>query len=519
MKPLSQATTICVLPKREASESDVRRLAELIALKLTRGDTIALSGDLGSGKTTFARALVRAVLADPAAEVPSPTFSLVQAYDAPRLALAHLDLYRITSADETAELGADEALAQGAIIVEWPERAPGIMSVNRLESRFSEGTSEETRAVEVTAFGTWAPRLERLRAIMGFLDASPPWSGARVSYLQGDASARAYARLDAGGQRAVLMDQPRQPDGPPIRDGLPYSRIAHLAEDVRPFVAVQGALRDAGLSVPEIYATDLERGLIVLEDLGDRVFGREMETTSQAELWRAATDALVVLHGIEVPDVLPLPDGSVHRVPDQDRGALEIESELLLDWYWPAVKGGPAPDDARAEFHGIWAGIFDRLLAMPQRWILRDYHSPNLMWLPERSGVARVGILDFQDALKGPAAYDLVSLLEDARVDVPADIEDALFVYYCAERRERDPAFDKDEFAFAYAALGAQRNTKILGIFARLAKRDGKPLYLRHIPRLWRYLERDFAHPDLSPLKAWYARHFPPESRDRVLEI
>ena len=502
------------------SERDVRRLAELVALKLARGDTIALSGDLGSGKTTFARALIRAILGDADAEVPSPTFSLLQTYDTPRLALAHLDLYRIASEDETAELGADEALGQGAIIVEWPERAPGLLSANRLDIRLTEGASEGTRQVSMTGLGTWARRLERIGEIAKFLAGDPPWSKAQARYLQGDASTRAYARLIVDGERAVLMDQQRQPDGPPIRNGLPYSRIAHLAEDVRPFVAVQGALRDAGLSVPEIYAADLDRGLVVLEDLGDRGFGREMDGgTSQADLWRTATDALVVLAGIPVLDGLPLPGGSPpYRVPAQDRGALEIETELLLDWYWPAVKGAPAPADARAEFHAAWTPVFDRILALPAQWILRDYHSPNLMWLPERIGIARVGVLDFQDALRGPAAYDLVSLLEDARVDVPADLEAALFAYYCAERYEQDTAFDNETFAFAYAALGAQRNTKILGIFARLAKRDGKPLYLRHIPRLWRYLERNFAHPDLAALRAWYDRHFPPDSHGRVLE-
>jgi aminoglycoside/choline kinase family phosphotransferase len=374
--------------------------------------------------------------------------------------------------------------------------------------------------VTLTGIGTWAPRLQRVSELGEFLAAHPPWNTATIRYLQGDASSRAYARLDARGEHAVLMDQPRQPDGPPIRDGLPYSRIAHIAEDVRPFVAVEGAVRAAGLSAPEIFAADLERGFIVLEDLGDRVFGREMDgRTPQAELWRVAVDALVVLAGIPVAGELPVPGGAPYRIPAQDRGVLEIETELVLDWYWPAAKGAPAPADARAEFHAIWTPIFDRLLALPPSWILRDYHSPNLMWLPEREDVARVGIIDFQDALQGPAAYDLVSLLEDARVDVPAALEDELYVYYCAERGERDPTFDRDQFAFAYAALGAQRNTKILGIFARLAKRDGKPLYLRHIPRLWRYLARNLEHPDLAALRAWYDRHFPPESRSRALEV
>jgi aminoglycoside/choline kinase family phosphotransferase len=154
---------------------------------------------------------------------------------------------------------------------------------------------------------------------------------------------------------------------------------------------------------------------------------------------------------------------------------------------------------------------------MPQAWVLRDYHSPNLLWLPEREGIARVGVIDFQDAMRGPPAYDLVSLLQDARVDVAPELEAAVFDHYCAAVTARQTGFDRDAFAFAYAALGAQRNTKILGIFARLAKRDGKPAYLRHIPRLWGYLERDLAHPQLAGLKRWYDRHFPTEARGRAI--
>ncbi len=154
---------------------------------------------------------------------------------------------------------------------------------------------------------------------------------------------------------------------------------------------------------------------------------------------------------------------------------------------------------------------------MPRTWVLRDFHSPNLMWRPERTGLARVGILDFQDAVQGPWAFDLVSLLQDARLDVPAGLEKELFDYYCERVRSFDPHFDAADFAYAYAALGAQRNTKIIGIFARLARRVGKPVYLQHIPRIWRYLERDLAHPSLSSLRGWYDRHFPPSVRTAVL--
>jgi tRNA threonylcarbamoyl adenosine modification protein YjeE len=499
----------------DADEASVAHLAERIALKLAQGDVIALSGDLGAGKTTFARALIRAVLGDAEAEVPSPTFSLVQTYSSPRLELAHLDLYRLGGDDDLIEIGFDELVANGAAIVEWPERAPGLAAANRLDIHLAQGASPECRVVEFRGSGTWAPRLARLHAMSDFLAARPKWCAASAAYLQGDASARAYARLlsSPGGITAILMDQPRQPDGPPIRNGLPYSRISKLAEDVRPFVAVAHALGDVGLSAPEIYASDLERGFLILEDFGDRVFGPEVaKGTSQAELWRAATETLLAISKAAVPDVISLPGGIEHRVPRQDASVLGIEVELLPDWYWRAIHGAPIPDGPRAEFMTAWQAIFARLENEPQGWVLRDYHSPNLVWLPERDGPRRAGLLDFQDALRGSLAYDLVSLLQDARLDVPPVLEDELLGFYL-DGRSADSKFDSASFRFAYGALGVQRNTKILGIFARLAMRDGKHTYLRHIPRLWRYLARGLTHPDLADLARWFDRYFPEQIR------
>ncbi len=498
----------------DADEAAVVCLAERIALKLAAGDVIALSGDLGAGKTTFARALIRAALGDPDAEIPSPTFSLVQTYTSPRLELAHLDLYRITGDDDLIELGFDELVATGAAIVEWPERAQGLVAANRLDIHLAQGALPDERALRLVGHGTWAPRLARLEDMSDFLESHAPWGTAHAAYLQGDASARAYARLASNGHSAILMDQPRQPDGPPIRNGLPYSRIAKLAEDVRPFVAVASALRDANLSAPDIYAADLDRGFLVLEDFGDRVYGAEIARgTSQAELWHAATDTLLALSKHAVPHEIVLPDGTSHQVPPQDAAVLGIEVELLPDWYWRAAHGTAIPADIRALFMSAWDGIFARLAGEPTGWVLRDFHSPNLVWLPDRAGPRRAGLLDFQDALQGSLAYDLVSLLEDARLDVPAALEDDLLAYYLDKRRG-EPGFDPAAFRFAYAALGVQRNTKILGIFARLAMRDGKHTYLRHIPRIWRYLARGLAHPDLAPLARWFDKHLPDAIRN-----
>jgi len=490
-------------------EARLARLAELIALKVRAGDLITLTGDLGAGKTTLARAFIRAMLADPEAEVPSPTFTLVQPYATPRLDVAHFDLYRLASGDELDEIGFDDAVARGMALVEWPERAAGRLSGNHLDIGLGPGPSPDTRTVTLTPHTSWVARIERLREIDTFI--SDRFGTLR--YLQGDASTRAYARLAGPDASLVLMDSPRQPDGPPIRNGLPYSQIAHLAEDVATFHALAEALASCGMIVPTIRAFDHERGLLLIDDLGDLTFGLALQQgMDQKALWTAAIDGLVALRAHSPPDRLPIPGSAVantlHRF---DRTALMIEVELTTDWYWPAVKGSPVPPDVKADFLRIWNTQIDWLETLPLGWVLRDYHSPNLMWL----GDGRVGALDFQDAMRGPWAYDVVSLVQDARLDVPEDIERDLLAHYRKEVTRREPGFDAATFDKAYAVLGAQRNTKLLGIFRRLAHRDGKMAYLAHIPRIWRYLERDLRHPALADLARWFDTHFPSASRER----
>jgi tRNA threonylcarbamoyl adenosine modification protein YjeE len=504
---------------RELDEAGAVRLAELIALKIRRGDAIALFGDLGAGKTTLARALIGALLGEGAPEVPSPTFALQQTYATPRLAVSHFDFYRLSGSEEAAELGFEEALEAGAVIVEWPERAGSLLPAGRIEVTLAEAPSPDRRRVTVRGLGTAAARAARIGEIMGFLDAQPAWSGARIAYLQGDASTRGYARLFGKGGTTLLMDAPRQSDGPPIRDGKSYSRIACLAEDmVRPFDAIAGTLRSIGLSAPAVHAADLDAGLMLVEDLGDRLYGCEIAAGApQAELWRAAVDALVRLRQCPVPSKYVFADGTSYSLPRRDRAAFEIEIELLLDWLWPELKGGPAPDEVRAEFRDLWAPVLDRLLALPGGWFLRDYHSPNLVWLPGREGVARVGILDFQDALNEHFAFDLVSLLQDARVDVPEALERDLLDCYCVHVAAREPGFDRAQFASAYADFGTQRNTRLLGLWARLMRRDRKPHYLQHYPRTWAYLARNLRHVTLAPLATWYEKHFPESERHRPL--
>jgi hypothetical protein len=220
-------------------------------------------------------------------------------------------------------------------------------------------------------------------------------------------------------------------------------------------------------------------------------------------------DVLLAIAERPAPQTLPIEGQAPYRLPTYDEEALVTEASLLLDWFWPALHGGPTPDSVRREFVALWRPLL-RLAAEAEKVLtLRDYHSPNLMWLPDRQGLQRVGLLDFQDALQGPAAYDLVSLLQDARLDVPEALEAEQLDRYCAVRSAKDSRFSSTGFRTLYATLGAQRNSKILGIFARLAKRDGKRGYLVHLPRVARYLARDLAHPALSELRGWYERELP----------
>ncbi|MEI8145233.1 MAG: phosphotransferase, partial [Alphaproteobacteria bacterium] len=305
-----------------------------------------------------------------------------------------------------------------------------------------------------------------------------------------------------------LMNAPRKPDGPPLRSGLPYSRIAHIAEDMVPFVALAEGLRDAGLSSPEIEAVDLDQGFLILEDLGQEPV--VADGAPIPERYACAIDALAMLHSRARPSVLATPKGP-YSIPAYDSGALSIEVELLTDWYIPRW-GGIVPSSEKRVFVQAWHELFAEVEAEPPTWVLRDYHSPNLIWLTDREGVERVGIIDFQDAVMGPAAYDVVSLLQDARVTVPEALELQLIGRYAAARKQADPTFDMGRFARLYAILGSQRATKILGIFARLDKRDGKPQYIAHMPRIWTYLQRGLAHPALASVKRWVDLRVPQPS-------
>jgi len=483
-----------------ADEAATTALAEDVAAALVPGDVVALHGDLGAGKTTFARALIRAVADDPRLEVPSPTFTLVQTYAIGRLPIAHFDLYRLSGPDELDEIGIDEALAGGATLVEWPDRAGDRLPAARLDIVFAIAGDGRTAAVS----GAPQPmgRLARSRVIRAFLEQSG-WAGAVRRHLQGDASTRRYERIRQGDRVAVLMDWPAA-NAPAVLD----PRVIFRARDVRAVIAVDHALRGLGLSAPVIHAADIDAGLLLLEDIGAEPI--DHGGIPIPERYETAVDVLAMLHARPRPAALPLPDGTPHRLPAFTPEAFAVEVSMFLDWYVPHATGRPVTAAARAAFTALWAEIITRLDDKERGWVLLDYHSPNLYWLADREDLARLAIIDFQDLMVGPSAYDVASLCQDARVTIPPGLEAALRQRYAETRRATDSGFDSEAFSEAYAILSAQRATKILGIFARLADHAGKPGYLRHMPRLREYLERSLAHPAMSRYANWLRENLPP---------
>lgn len=488
-------------------EAATNALAQRISLWARPGLLIALHGDVGAGKSTFARAFIRALFKPGFdSDVPSPTFSLIQTYDETRISVFHADLYRVKSDDEISEFGLEDLLQTSCGLIEWPERLPAPLTEDMLHVRLS-GTGN-SRSVKVRPEGRWVPALARDEAIMAFL-MSHGADPATRQFFEGDASSRRYETVMHKGQRVILMDMPQRPDGPPVKHGKPYSQIAHLAEGITAVVAINNYLVKLGYSAPKTLAFDLGAGLALIEPLGDRVYGRMMLAGEDMRV--PLCEAAGLLADMALREWPPRPEarpGVAHELKPYDEDALLIEVDLLPSWFYRHIHGRHAPQSLNESFEQVWRKIIPLVATAKPQWVLRDFHSPNLLWMPERDGSRRVGLIDTQDAVLGHPGYDLVSMAQDARVDVSPELEKLVVDHYCA-LRHRQGAFDEAAFRAAYAVLGAQRATKILGIFARLNMRDGKPAYLKHMPRVSRYLARNVEHPQLKPLKDWYLQNIP----------
>lgn len=332
---------------------------------------------------------------------------------------------------------------------------------------------------------------ERYEEIQAFLQQTE-FANATLEPLAGDASFRRYIRVYQDDKSAMLMDAPTD------------------KEDVRPYVTIAQHLYRKGFSAPNILAQNPKRGLLLLEDLGSDSFShvmRESDAQTQEQLYTAAIELLAAWHDPKNH----FADAKQLSVPVYDNALLCKETLLFSQWFLPQILGVENAKTLAGEYEAIWGSLLQNNPLHTDIWVHRDYHADNLMWIPDRKHHKRVGLLDFQDGVYGDAAYDVVSLLEDARRDVPADLARCMIEVYVKHAQ-----VDKEAFLKHYAILGAQRNMKIIGIFTRLATRDYKPHYLAFLPRVWNYLQHDISHPALKPLQAWLDKHVPKQYRDAI---
>ncbi len=480
------------------NEAATDQLGNDLSRTLIKGDVLALHGDLGAGKTSLSRAIIRSLADDADLDVPSPTFTLVQSYDT-KLPVAHFDLYRLNDASELDELGLDEALETGIALIEWPERAGDTLPANTIHVAISHKGAG--RRVEICGPDDALARIQRSLDIRAFLLGFGYGAALRKPFV-GDASPRVYETfLDADGTEMILMDQRPSPAGSPVWKGLAYRDVAHTTNPtVHPFIAIGTALADKGFSTPQIYARDLEQNILVLEHLGKGSFLADDGAPVQ-QRYELAAQLLAKIHEAGVPQNISAAGIDWH-VPPFDRDALMIEVSLALDWYFSYRLGREPSEADRTEFMAAWDEQFATLNTSRYGLLLRDYHSPNIVWRPELDGFNRLGVLDYQDALWGPNAYDLASLAQDARVTIVPEMEAAIIHAYTKSRTKN---FDEASFADEYALMALQRNTKILGIFIRLERRDNKPYYRQHLPRIEAYVRATLMHPALARLARFYA--------------
>jgi N-acetylmuramate 1-kinase len=496
---MSAVTTLEVRVQDEAGTS---RLAGDIAAVLAPGDVIALTGDLGMGKSAFARALIRALAGDDELEVPSPTFTLVQTYETARLPVAHFDLYRLSDPGELVEIGFDDALRSGVSLIEWPDRAADALPTNRLDITIADGDGPEGRVFHLDGpQESWGGRIEQTLAVRALLTANGLAAAVR-SHVHGDASARSFERICDGAASAIVMKWPGWRAFMKRAEGDRYEDIVHVTDSLDAFAAIGDTLRRSGFRTPVILAEDRVRRLMLLEDLGTD--GIVQDGVADAARYVASAERLADLAELAWPAVVQSDRGASWTMPVYDRLALTTEVDLFADIYVPWARNAPLTVTDRAEWAGIWSALLSRFDTDQDHLVLRDYHSPNILW--QEGADDPIGLIDFQDALLGSSAYDLASLLTDARVDLPGDLVATMSAAYCARRRVRDPQFDAGDFLARVTILGAQRNAKILGRFVQYAERTGRRTHLRFMPRVRRNLENALAHPVLGRLKLWYER-------------
>jgi tRNA threonylcarbamoyl adenosine modification protein YjeE len=482
-------------------------LGKNLAIMASKSDLFALIGDLGTGKTTLARSFIQHYFEKPDLEVPSPTFNLVLEYKEvmQRPPLFHYDLYRLSDPDELYELGFQESINEGIALVEWPENAGDMLPPNYLAIQLIYDEKSQGRIANFYGAPSWQTRWQRQKNIEDFLVKNLPKNYQRHP-MMGDASLRNYERIESNNKTLILMNDKGREGGAVIANGKTYPEIAHITLTIEPFIGICNLLRSKGFCAPEIIDFDLDDGLILLEHLGNGKIIND-DNSPINERYQLAVELLAQIHQENWSNITPVRSGISHNIPPFDPAAMLIEVELFLTWYLPRFNTANINQVDKDEFYQIWGRLIEKTQSFEQSLLLRDYHSPNIIWRDDQTGFDQIGLIDFQDAMIGPASYDVVSICNDARIDMPYELEQKLIASYVASRLKHDPTFNEKIFHESYAIMAAHRATKILGGFVRSDERDGKPAYLAYLPRMRDYLKRALQHPALGEFKTWLDKH------------
>ncbi|UNE54263.1 tRNA (adenosine(37)-N6)-threonylcarbamoyltransferase complex ATPase subunit type 1 TsaE [Bartonella machadoae] len=479
------------------NEEATKLFAQDLALALRSGDLVTLQGDLGTGKSTIARTIIHTLANDNTLDVPSPTFTLVQSYQLPQFDIIHADLYRLSIPEEIDELGLYEAREKNILLIEWPEKGEDLLGQATFALTLQ--YKDQGRYVSLTSEQYATERLQKSFAIRTFLK-NHNRGHVHRHFLAHDASTRTYELLKDGNHQEVLMDaqmmQKKQ------NSDLSYTKMAYLAQDIRQFVGINQLILDNGFSAPHIFVEDFEKGFLILEDFGCEGL-LDQNAHPIEERYIACSELLASFHQKLWPSQKQFATFLL-QIPSYDCQALQSELSLLLDWYLPFQTQKSVDQEQREAFFSCWQPYLDSLIQGENTFVMRDYHSPNILWRMHQEGMARIGLLDFQDGLKGPTAYDVVSLAQDARTFISPTLETKILDAYCKARHKAPRPFDEKELRVLYAIAGAQRASKILGIFIRLHQQDGKSSYLKYLPHIQDYLARNLSHPMLAPLQRFY---------------
>ncbi|MDB4225408.1 MAG: tRNA (adenosine(37)-N6)-threonylcarbamoyltransferase complex ATPase subunit type 1 TsaE [Alphaproteobacteria bacterium] len=480
------------------SLKDTEALAKEVSLILQKGDFISLIGELGSGKTTLTKYIVNSVC-EHNQEVTSPTFNLSQTYPTQRCPITHYDLYRIEDYADLEEIGFNEALEEGVVIIEWAEKFSDELPKDRLQIKI-EDNGRNKRIIHITGYGSWEKRLKRNIHLNSFI-AQCNLEVVDRNWMKGDASERSYQRIITNNNSYVVMNHNQRKN---------KQNPTKLAEGLEAFILINYHLENLGVKVPKIIKIDRKNSFLLLEDLGNIQYSQiDLSGNDTFDYYLPAVESLVLIQNFYPKKSLEH-DGMKHILNSYDNNIYLEEVKLLTNWYWPYKKSTLCKANAYNEYISIWLALISKI-SQSSSLTLRDFHSPNLLWVDNEKGLRRCGIIDFQDALIGHPLYDVISLTQDARIDINKELETQILNYYIELKYSESPKDLRADIMQDYYIIATQRCFKILGVFARLAMSNNSPEYLLHMPRIIGYIERNFENEILRDLKEWFERNFKEE--------